>query len=60
MMKCLAMDFGGSSIKYAVVNEQGGTGANRKRPGSFGVGEEFVDSVEKLYLQYRDELAASH
>ena len=57
MMKCLAMDFGGSSIKYAVVNEQAELEQTGSAPAPLGSVEEFVDSVEKLYLQYRDEIS---
>lgn len=57
MMKCLAMDFGGSSIKYAVVNEQAELEQTGSAPAPLGSVEEFVDSVEKLYLQYHDEIS---
>lgn len=51
------MDFGGSSIKYAVVNEQAELEQTGSAPAPLGSVEEFVDSVEKLYLQYRDEIS---
>ncbi len=56
-MKCLALDFGGSSIKYAVVNANAEMEQTGSAPAPLGSVEEFVDAVEDLYNQYRDEIS---
>lgn len=55
-MKCLVLDYGGSSVKYAIVNDnaemlQTGTG-----PAPLGSLDEFLDSVAGIYEQFKDEV----
>ena len=56
-MKYLAMDFGGSSIKYAVVNQNAEMECTGSAPAPLGSVEEFVEAVGSLYDQYRDEVS---
>lgn len=55
-MKCLALDFGGSSVKYAVVNEQAHLECSDKFPAPLGSVNEFVDTVGKLYDRFRGQI----
>lgn len=53
-MKVLALDFGGSSVKYGVVDENAVISESGKRPAPLSSVEEFVDTVGSLYDQYKD------
>lgn len=55
-MKCLACDFGGSSVKYAVVNQEADMESTGKIPAPLESEEEFVETVKKLYDQYRKDI----
>lgn len=52
-MKVLALDFGGSSVKYGIVDENGSIGESGKVPAPLGSIEEFTDTVSGLYEKYR-------
>ncbi len=53
-MKVLALDFGGSSVKYGIVDENAVISESGKRPAPLSSVEEFLDTVESLYEQYKD------
>lgn len=55
-MKILALDFGGSSVKYGIVDENAVISQSGKRPAPLASVEEFTDAVESLYRQYKDEV----
>lgn len=52
-MKCLACDFGGSSVKYALVDDQGNMELSGKLPAPLDSVTHFVETVGTLYDQYR-------
>lgn len=54
-MKCLACDFGGSSVKYALVNEQAQLEYSAKLPAPLGSIEQFVNTVGFLYDKFRGQ-----
>lgn len=51
-MVCLACDFGGSSVKYALVNQNAEMRETGKCPPPLGSLEEFLDCVYDLYTKY--------
>lgn len=51
-MKCLALDFGGSSVKYALVNNQTDLEYSDKLPAPLDSVDAFVDTVGKLYDRF--------
>lgn len=55
-MKVLALDFGGSSVKYGVVDENAVITESGKKPAPLGSVEEFADCVNEIYQQYKDEV----
>ena len=56
MMKCLACDFGGSSVKYALVDDQAQMEESGKLPAPLDSVEQYVDTVGQLYDTYRDRI----
>lgn len=54
-MKCLVLDYGGSSVKYALVNDNAEMEVTGTGPAPLSSLEEFLDSVEGLYDQFRDQ-----
>lgn len=56
-MKCLACDFGGSSVKYALVDDQAQMEHSGKLPAPLDSVGDFVDTVGLLYDRFRDEIA---
>lgn len=55
-MKCLACDFGGSSVKYALVDDQARLEESGKLPAPLNSVAEFVDTVGLLYDRYRKQI----
>lgn len=56
-MKVLALDFGGSSVKYAVVDENGKMEYRGKKPAPLDSPEQFVDTVNEIYEPVKDQVA---
>lgn len=54
--QCLACDFGGSSVKYALVDEHSQLSRQGRLPAPLGSVEQFVDTIARLYEQFRDEI----
>lgn len=54
-MKCLACDFGGSSVKYALVDNEANLTESGKLPAPLDSVGQFRDTVGKLYDQFREE-----
>lgn len=55
-MKCLVLDYGGSSVKYAVVSDDAVMDRNGSAAAPLGSLEEFLDSVAALYESVRGEV----
>lgn len=55
-MKCLVCDFGGSSVKYALVDDQGNMGCSGKLPAPLDTIAHFVETVGTLYDRYRGQI----
>lgn len=53
-MKVLALDFGGSSVKYGIIDGNAVISESGKRPAPLSSAEEFVNTVGGLYEQYQD------
>lgn len=53
-MKVLALDFGGSSVKYGIVDENAVISESGKRPAPLASIEEFTNTVGSLYDEYKD------
>lgn len=56
-MKVLALDFGGSSVKYGIVDENAAIGESGKLPAPLASAEDFTDTVSGLYEKYKDEVS---
>ena len=52
-MKVLALDFGGSSVKYGIVDENAVITESGKLPAPLSSAEEFTDTVNSLYERYK-------
>lgn len=55
-MKCLALDFGGSSVKYALVDQQAHLEHSAKVPAPLNSVDEFVETVGILFERFREEI----
>ena len=55
-MRCLACDFGGSSLKYAIIDHNAQIAESGKQPAPLVSVEEFVEAVGGLYDRYRNEI----
>ena len=53
-MKCLVLDYGGSSVKYALVDDCAEMEVTGTGPAPLESVEAFLDSVAGLYEQFRD------
>lgn len=53
-MKVLAIDFGGSSVKYGIVDENAVITESGKLPAPLSSAEEFADTVNNLYKKYKN------
>lgn len=48
-MRCLSLDFGGSSVKYGIVDQNGGLSEISRAPAPLESREQFVRLVKELY-----------
>ena len=55
-MKCLACDFGGSSVKYALVDQNANIEQTGKLPAPLDSVEDFVETVSHLYQKYQGQI----
>jgi len=55
-MKCLACDFGGSSVKYALVDDKANITEQGKLSAPLESLEQFQDTVENLYNRFKDDI----
>ncbi len=55
-MKCLVCDFGGSSVKYALVDGQANMTECGKIPAPLGSEAEFAEAVAGLYKRYAPQI----
>ena len=55
-MKCLVLDYGGSSVKYAVVDDSAVMTRNGSAAAPLSSLEEFLDSVAALYEGVKEEV----
>lgn len=55
-MKCLACDFGGSSVKYALVDDKAQLQGSAKLPAPLDSIEQFVNTVGSLYDKFREQI----
>lgn len=55
-MKCLACDFGGSSVKYALVDDKAQLEHSEKLPAPLDSITDFIDTVGQLYDRYREQI----
>lgn len=56
-MKVLALDFGGSSVKYGIVDENAVISESGNLPAPLNSVEQFTDTVCSLYEKYKDSVA---
>jgi predicted NBD/HSP70 family sugar kinase len=57
MTTCLALDFGGSSVKHALVASDGSVSEVGRVPAPLGSRGEFVDAVKEVYTRYADQVS---
>jgi len=55
-MKCLACDFGGSSVKYAIVDDQANITEHGKLPAPLDSIDQFRDTLGELYDRFEDKI----
>lgn len=55
-MKCLVFDFGGSSVKYGIVDDQARLIFTDKLPAPLGSAEAFVQTIKGQYERYETEV----
>lgn len=55
-MKILALDFGGSSVKYGIVDDKANIAEAGKLAAPLDSKEQFADTVEYLYEKYKDDI----
>ena len=55
-MKCLACDFGGSSVKYALVDDKANISDSGKLPAPTESVEQFQDTVATLYKRFEGQI----
>ena len=53
-MKILALDFGGSSVKYGVIDENATLLTSGKRPAPLNSAHEFLDTAETVSYTHLD------
>ncbi len=49
IVRCLSLDFGGSSLKYGIVDQDGRLGKIERVPAPLESREQFVELVKELY-----------
>ena len=54
-MKCLVLDYGGSSVKYALINDRAEMEVTGTGPAPLESIDAFLDSVAELYEPFRDQ-----
>lgn len=55
-MKCLVCDLGGSSVKYALVDENAALEHNDKVPAPLNSIDDFLETIGELYDRFKDEI----
>ncbi len=55
-MKCLVLDYGGSAIKYCVMDDQSNMSHQGEVPAPLESLEQFVDVTGKIYDTFKDEV----
>lgn len=55
-MRCLSVDFGGSAVKYALVDESANMTNGGKLPAPLASKEQFVETVYLLYEKFKDQI----
>lgn len=55
-MKVLALDFGGSSVKYGIVNEKAALSEVGRAPAPLTSQEDFLNTVAEIYDRFRGEV----
>ncbi len=55
-MKILVFDFGGTSVKYAVMSEEGEILQSDRKPAPLESKEEFIALVSSVYLEYKKQV----
>lgn len=55
-MKLLALDFGGTSVKYATIGEDGGLVESGKRAAPLASKKQFVQTATEIYEWYKNEV----
>ncbi|HHT15354.1 MAG TPA: ROK family protein [Clostridiales bacterium] len=56
MKTCLVCDFGGSYVKYALVDEQGNMSENGRLPAPVQSVQAFADCVHSLYARFQTQI----
>ena len=55
-MKCLVLDYGGSAIKYCVMDDQSNMGQTGEVPAPLESLEQFVETTGQIYDQSSSEI----
>lgn len=55
-MKCLSLDFGGSSVKYGLVDSHARLSRTGKLPAPVHSRQEFIETVSALFALHKDEV----
>lgn len=55
-MKCLVLDYGGSSIKYGIMDELSNLSSEGSVPAPVASLEQFVEVTGQIYDQFKDEI----
>ena len=55
-MKCLVFDFGGSSVKYGIIDDDAKILFSNKCPAPLGSVDAFIDTIKGLYEQHKAEV----
>lgn len=55
-MKCLVFDFGGSSVKYGIVDDSARILFSDKMPAPLDSADIFIEAVKVMYEQYKTEV----
>ena len=56
VIRCLALDFGGSTVKYARVDEFGTLSQGGKLPAPLDSTEQFQNTVEALFKRFASQI----
>ena len=55
-MKCLALDFGGSALKYCLMDENAEIEEQGKAPAPLSTPEQYVNAVEAIHERFEDQI----